>query len=271
MLLLGALSLTFVLGCEKREESTSINEGMPPQPVNNVVAAPPILAPKSWFNKNRRAGNFQEVLEYGGLSFQAVEAHKAGSQQGARLDAVLAFWLKNQTQNNLRVKKATAFLFSRNSEPIAGFEMQPPKGRDWIDFDPGEAHVLPFWFKNDSAVPDRITVLVEREDQRDAIYAFADLNKMLEQKWDARVAWLKGTKFEGVDRIVHPRHYDMFGGIDTKSGSEIFIGQSKMENVFYDLGHDETWFESKSLDEKNPTTYFMIVPYDAARLTSAFQ
>jgi hypothetical protein len=69
---------------------------------------------------------------------------------------------------------------------------------DHAEFSPGGSHVLPYWFKRGAEVPDRITLLVEREDRQEAVYAIVDLNKMLDQKYDAP-EWtgLKGLSLRG--------------------------------------------------------------------------
>ncbi len=272
--LAGVFSLGFLLGCgEQGQNKKAAPEAAAPVQPKTVATVPsiPVFYPAAWQGKAFVAADYKKPMvcpALPGLELEATEANASTSANGAIMGPSFAFWLNNNSGNDLGVKKVTVYALDDKGVPMKGFEMVPPRGRETIALGAGASHVIPLWPKSDNAIPDQLAVMIEANGHADAVYLVAGLKDMMRQKWDIRERWLKGTKLSGVSRIIHPRYYEMsgMGKIDAGFGSEIFIGPAGMENVIFDLGHGESWQESRSMDEKNPEVYYIINPVKAAAL-----
>ena len=250
----------------KRELEAARNSANTPKPLSEQPKSrtdrqTPTL-PREWLTIK---GSYKQTHQHDSFSIVASEAHHAGTYAaGATVDSCLAFWIKNLGEKEQRIKKLEYFAMI-NGSPLSGFKFQPPTGKDSITLSAGESHVLPLWFKKDAKIPTTLLIFVQR-DQDEFMFEFSELKEMMEQEWDGR-SWLQGKEFAGA-RIVHPRFYPEHN-IDIGHGSEIFLGERRKQEVFFDLGPGKDWYEGRSLDKENATVYFVIVPYTENQLDTA--
>jgi hypothetical protein len=188
----------------------------------------------------------------------AAEAHQSFEGQGTQAPPSYAFWLWNKTNSDLKINKVTFFFYGDTFVPTAGFVMTPPEGSTYIDLKNGKGQVLPLWPKED-VFPNEIAVLVEIDGIEDIVFSLIGLRGMMQTGYDTRKMWIyQGMNpvqkkiIEDGGRIIHPRYYWMGSQIDIGHGSEIFIGPEGAQEVYYDLGHGEKWYEVRAMTNNGP-------------------
>lgn len=215
----------------------------------------PIYCPIEWIAKQKVLGVYNSVIETQGLSFIAAEANGAIDVQGAHMGSSYAFWLWNRTASDRAISRITFLTYGNRPEPISGFVLTPPRGQTLLHLAAGEGIVLPLWPKED-ALTEQIIALVEEVGFADTVFSMVGLRQMMASGYDARKCFVhegmnsvQQEVVEGRGRIVHPRYYSMGSLIDIGHGSEIFIGPGGSQQVFYDLGHGENWYEVRAMTE----------------------